>query len=75
MTAEHARSAESRAVDHWQHGRHAQAREEYQLAAQEWRNVAAHMARHGETLISDLFTNEARKCDAKADRMIWESVA
>lgn len=74
ITPEHARGSESRAVDHLRHGRVGEAVNEYRNAARQWEAVADRLARYGETLVAQMFRQEASKCRRKADATIWEAV-
>lgn len=74
MTADEARAAESRAVDHIRHGRPLEAHDAYREAALAWEAVCDRLSRHGETLISDMFRAEVRKCERKADALVWQLI-
>lgn len=74
MTTQDATAAENHAAELLSEGRHIEARDQYEHAAQIWASVCNRLSRQGETMLADSFRSNVRRCQRKADAVIWELV-
>lgn len=74
VSIEDCRAAESRAIDHSNHGRHAESMKEYGKAAELWMKKADYAARYGETAISDMFKQEAQRNIRRKNAAFWDYI-